>query len=245
MNALMGIGMIALVLATPAKAVEDYDACLDLIGSDADRAEREAGEWARFGGGAPARHCYALALLAIGAQSRGIDELLGTAIEEPGLEPEARADILIQAGELLMEEPDTVTTLVVAEQALRLDQWNVDALALRARVRLANGDSRSALRDLDAALQRQPGNARFLTLRAAANRRLDRHVEARDDASFATESDPGDASAWLERGRAEAALRDTNAARFSFLESIALDRDGSTGASAQRALQRMEAGIDD
>ena len=234
MNALMVIGMIALVVSTPAKAVEDYDACLDLIGSDADRAEREAGEWARFGGGAPARHCYALALLAIGAQSRGIDELLGMAIEEPGLEPEARADILIQAGEPLMEEPD-----------LRLDQWNVDALALRARVRLANGDSRSALRDLDAALQRQPGNARFLTLRAAANRRLDRHVEARDDASFATERDPGDASAWLERGRAEAALRDTNAARFSFLESIALDRDGSTGASAQRALQRMEAGIAD
>ena len=87
--------------ALPAQAVDDYDACLDLIATNPAQAEREAGDWARFGGAAPARHCYALALIAVGAESRGIDELLGIAVEEPDLEPNARADILAQAGDLL------------------------------------------------------------------------------------------------------------------------------------------------
>lgn len=235
----MGLALVA----GPAQAVEDYDACLDLIGSDAARAEREAGEWARFGGGPAARHCYALALVAIGAQSRGIDELLGIASEEPDLEPDARADILVQAGDLLIDEGNAVTAGIVAEQALRIDPRNPSAFVLRAKLKLGANDVRAAVRDLDSALARQPGDARFLALRASAHRRLGQHIEARDDASFATESDPGDASAWLERGRAEAALKDRNAARFSFLEAIALDREGKVGKSARTALQRMEAEI--
>ncbi|MEM7210888.1 MAG: tetratricopeptide repeat protein [Pseudomonadota bacterium] len=235
--------LTAVVQAGPAQAVEDYDVCLDMITTDAAGAEREAGEWARFGGGAPARHCYALALIAIGAQSRGIDELLGIAAEEPDLEAPARADILIQAGELLFEEGDQITANVVAEQALRLDARNAGALALRARVKLDAGDVRAALRDLEGALKERPGTARFLSLRASAHRRLGRNVAARDDAAFATEQAPGDASAWLERGRAEAALKDLNAARYSFLEAIDLDREGEIGQSARRALQRMDAGI--
>ena len=105
-----GIGLVVSIL--PARAVDDYDICLDMIASDPLRAEREAGEWARYGGGAGARHCYALALIAIGAPSRGIDELLGIAAEEPDLEPDARADILAQAGDLLLEEGDLVTANV-------------------------------------------------------------------------------------------------------------------------------------
>lgn len=246
LSGLWRIGTAAAVLAaSPALAIDDYDACLDLIATDAARAEREAGEWARYGGGPGARHCYALALIAIGAPSRGIDELLGIAAEEPDLEPDARADILVQAGDLLLDESDQVTASLVAEQALRLDPRNPSAFVLRAKLKLRAGDVREAVRDLDTALKARPGTARFLALRASGHRRLGSHIEARDDASFATEADPSDPSAWLERGRAEAALKDPHAARFSFLEAIALDRDGNVGKSAQRALQRMEAGLED
>ena len=237
------IGLVTSVL--PAHAVDDYDACLDLIATEPVRAEREAGDWARYGGGAAARHCYALALIAIGAQSRGIDELLGIAAEEQDLEPDARADILAQAGDLLLEEGDRVTATVVTEQALRLDARNAASLALRARLKLEAGDLRAAVRDLDEALRQNPSSSRFLSLRASAYRRLGRHIEARDDSAFATEASPGDAAAWLERGRNEAALKDRNAARFSFLEAIDLDRDGDIGKAARLALQRMEAGIEE
>ena len=246
LRALLGLSVVAMASAPasgPAWAVDDYDVCLEMIQTDPARAEREAGDWARYGGGAPARHCYALALIAIGAQSRAIDELLGIAAEEPDLEEPARADILIQAGEMLYDEGDQITATVVAEQALRLDTRNPGALALRARVKLDSGDVRAALRDLEDALKVRPGTARFLALRASAHRRIGRHLEARDDASFATEQAPKDASAWLERGRAEAALKDLHSARFSFLEAIDLDREGPIGEAARRALQGMEAGI--
>ena len=247
MRVLNGLLLTVLLLGAgaPAHAVDDYDQCLDLIGIDPARAEREAGEWARYGGGPAARHCYALALIAVGATSRGIDELLGLAAEEPDLEPDARADVLAQAGDLLLEDGDRLTATVVAEQALRLDARNAAALALRARLKLDQGELRAAIRDLDEALRQQPSSPRFLALRASAYRRLGQHIAARDDAAFATEAAPKDPAAWLERGRNEAALNDRNAARFSFLEAIELDRDGNIGAAARLALQRMEAGITD
>ena len=56
------------VFTGPARAVDDYDTCIAMIASDPGRAEREAGDWARYGGGGPAaRHCYALALIEVGA----------------------------------------------------------------------------------------------------------------------------------------------------------------------------------
>lgn len=245
LNCLILVGAVLGANILPARAVDDYDVCLDLIGSDPTRAEREAGEWARYGGGAAARHCYALALIAIGAQSRGIDELLGIAAEEPDLEPDARADVLAQAGDLLLEEGDRLTANIVVEQALRLDARNAASLSLRARLKLDSGDVRAAVRDLDEALKRNPASPRFLALRASAYRRLGRHIEGRDDAAFATEAAPNDPSAWLERGRNEAALKDRVAARFSFLEAIDLDREGEIGKAARLALQRMEAGIEE
>ena len=245
LNCLMLHGAVLVASVPPAYAVDDYDACLDLIGSDPARAEREAGDWARYGGGAGARHCYALALIAIGAPSRGIDELLGIAAEEPDLEPDARADILAQAGDLLLEEGDRLTANIVVEQALRLDARNAAGLALRARLKMETGEIRAAVRDLDEALKRNPSSPRFLSLRASAYRQLGRHIEGRDDAAFATEAAPNDPAAWLERGRNEAALKDLIAARYSFLEAINLDRGGEIGKAAQLALQRMEAGIEE
>ena len=237
--------LLAAQFVSPARAVEDYDYCLLLVETNPEQAQREAGDWARYGGGAPARHCYALALIAIGAPSRGIDELLGIVAEEPDLEPDARADILAQAGEMLLEEGDLVTATLVSEQAIRLDQRSAAALALRARLKLDAGELRAAVRDLGAALQQRPSSARFLALRASAHRRLGQLIEARDDAAFATEAAPKDPAAWLERGRVEAALKDRNAARYSFLQAIGLDREGEIGSAARLALQRMEAGIEE
>ena len=245
MRALTGLAAAGILWAGQASAVTDYDACIDLIAADPRQAEVEAGEWARFGGGAPARHCYALALVVTGAPSRAIDELLGIAAEEPDLEDPERADILGQAGNLLVQEGDMVTANVVAAQALRMDAKNPTALALRARLKLDAGEPRAAIRDLDAALQARPGVVDFLILRSTAHRQLSQFVEARDDAAFASEQAPNDAQVWLERGLAESALNDKVAARDSFLEAIALDREGLVGKSAQRALQRMDAGIVD
>ena len=239
---LAGLGLL---WAAEARAVDDYDACIALIAADPARAEIEAGEWARFGGGAPARHCYALALVAIGASLVAADEMIAIAQEEPGLPDEARADILVQAGELLLDGDVPVTAQIVADQAVLLSKGGADALGLRGAAKLAQGRPQTAFEDLNAALAAKPGTVRMLVRRAAAQRQLGNAVAARDDAVFASERAPDNADAWLERGRAEAALGVKPAARTSLLRAIALDRDGRVGRAAQLALQRMEAGITD
>ncbi|MEO1493751.1 MAG: hypothetical protein AAFV19_16485 [Pseudomonadota bacterium] len=236
--------VLAVGAAGPARAVEDYDTCLTLIGFDPAQAELEAGEWARFGGGAPARHCYALALIENGAPGRAIDELLDIVAEEGLLADQARAEILVQAGELLVEEGDLVTAGVVAAQAISLDGGTPGAAGLRASIRLRQNNPRGALEDLNTALAGGTSNPRLLILRASAYRAIDQFIAARDDAVFATELAPDFAEAWLERGRVEARLRDKRSARDSLLRAIDLDRGGRIGLAAQNALQRMEAGID-
>ena len=245
------IAALSLVmLASPVAAVETYDDCVAMIAADPHAAEQAAGDWARFGGGGPAaRHCYALALVAIGAPLRAADELLGIAAEEPELSDPARADILVQAGDLLVEAGDTVTAAIVAENAVRLTPKGAGALGLRASVRLAGRAFDAALRDLDTALVRAPEAPRLLMLRASAYRQTGKLIAARDDAGFATELAPDDPRAWLERGRIEARMNDRNGARRSLLRAIDLDRgDGSDtlgkiGKTARNVLQRMEAGL--
>lgn len=244
-----GAGVLAAALLAaggPAAAVEDYDACVALIGADAPRALREATEWARFGGGAPARHCLALALVAAGARSQAADELLAMAAEEPGLEPAARAAVLAQAGEMLVDEGDLETARAVSAQALSLAPDQPDAIALEASLRLARGDPAGAHRLLDLSLDSGRGTPpppRLLVLRAAAGRALDRLAAAREDARWATELAPDMASAWLERGRVAARLGDRADARSALLRAVELDRDGTIGEAARLAIGRMEAGI--
>ena len=244
------VAVIAAGLAAgPAAAVEDYDACLGLIEGDPARAEREAEAWVGLGGGAAARHCHALALIAIGAASRAVDELLGIAADEPGLAPEARAAVLVQAGEMLLDQGDSVTARAVAAQALALAPGDQDAAGLSAAAQLAEGDTAGAVRWLDEAIAGGAATPRLLLLRAAAQRRLGQLVAARDDAEHATELAPEMAAAWLERGRVAAALGDAPDARDALLRAVELDRTGGEpgeiGAAAQNALQRMEAGIAD
>lgn len=229
--------------AVPATAIEDYDACVRMIADTPDQAEREAAAWASAGGGAAARHCRALALIALGAASSAIDELLGIAAEEPGLTPEARAEVLVQAGEMLLDEGDGVMARAVAGQALALAPRERDAIGLSAAVLLSEGDASGALSELDSALAGGDATPRLLVLRAAAQRRLGSLVAARDDAEHATELAPESASAWLERGRVAAGLGDPADARKALLRAIELDRGGKLGMAAQNTLQRMEAGI--
>lgn len=237
--------LAAVLAAGPAAAVEDYDACVALIGTDARRAESESANWAAFGGSAPARHCHALALAAIGADTAAVNELLGIAAEEPDLEPKARAAILVQAGEMLVDQGETGTARTVAGQALRLVSGDRDALGLRASAYLAEGDLQSAMHDLDIAIAGGDPTARLLVLRAAAERRMGQLIDARDDASWATEIGPEMAITWLERGRVAARMDDKPTARDAFLRAIGLDREGDLGAAARLALQRMEAGIEE
>ena len=243
---ILSLGALFLAAAVPASAVEDYDACLTLIEQEPARAVTEAGDWVRYGnGGAEARHCYALALLATGAPLSAADELMAAASEEPGLSDLDRSNLMVQAGEILLDAGEDLSPAIIAAQALQIAPGNPAALVFRAAVRLQGSDIAGALTDLDAALAQGGETADLLTLRAAAKRRAGSATAARDDGIWATELDPDAPRAWLERGRAEAAVRDRHAARQSFLKVMDLARGTDLARAAQLALQRMDSGADD
>lgn len=223
-------------------AVETYDACTALVAADPARAVREAGTWSRYGGGAPARHCYAMALNESGAPGRAAAELVAIANEEPALEDRARAEIVVQAGDILLELGDVLSAGRLAQQALRLSPGLTVALRLSARGKMQTGALEGALRDLDRALEKTGARADLLALRASVNRQLGRLIAARDDAVYATEAMPEAPAGWLERGRVAIRMDDRDAARDALLRAISLDRDGATAQAAREALQRMETG---
>lgn len=240
--------ILALALAAtslPARAVDDYTTCLTLIELDKKNALTEAGEWARFGkGGVLARHCYALAMLANGAPLSAADELMAAAMQEPGLSDLERSNLFVQAGEILLDAGEDLSPAIAAEQAVKLAPKNPAAVGLRAAVKLQTGNHQAALADLDNAIALGGPNAELLTLRASARRLMGQGTAARDDALWATELDPNSARAWMERGRAEAMVKDRHGARQSFFKVMDLAKGTDLARAAQLALQRMDTGAD-
>jgi len=228
-------------IAGPATA-GTYDDCVALVGADPARAEVEAHRWVQAGGGTPAQHCRALALLAQGAGRRAAELMVTIAADDRTLPDEVRSEMLIEAGEIYLGLGELALGRGVAARALVLAREPRAALTLSARLKAEQGDWRGAVNDLDGALARGEPDAGLLVLRASARLHLGERAAARADLLRATGIAPELASVWLERGTLEALSGDRDAARAAWLKAIELDRDGTVGAAARLRLQKMEAG---
>ncbi len=218
-----------------------YDDCAALVATEPARAEVEAQRWVQAGGGTPARHCRALALLAQGAGRRAAELMVAIAADDRTLPDEVRSEMLIEAGEIYLGLGELGLGRDIASRALLLAREPRAALTLSARLKASRGDWRGAVNDLDGALARGEPDAGLLVLRASARLHLGERVAARGDLLWATEIAPELASLWLERGTLEALSGDRDAARAAWLRAIELDRDGTVGAAARLRLQMMEA----
>ena len=231
---------LAAALSTPAGSLT-YDDCVVMVATDPAKAEVEADRWSRADGGAPARHCQALALLAQGADAQAADLMIEIAATERTLPDEVRGTILVEAGDILLGLGALDAADRAASRALSLVQNPRGPLTLSARVKAERSDWRGAIDDLDRALAAGNPDPEILVLRASAQRQMGAQVAARSDLTWATELDPASPTLWLERG---ALAEDTGAkdeARAAYLKAIDLDRDGAVGAAAQLRLQRMDA----
>ena len=236
----IAILMLAGGLAGPATA-GPYDDCVALVATDPARAELEAHRWAQAGGGSPARHCRALALLALGAGHRAAELMVAIAADDRTLPDEVRSEMLIEAGEIYLSLSELDLGRSVASRALLLARVPRAALTLSARLKAEQSDWRGAVNDLDGALARGEPDAGLLVLRASAWLHLGERAAARGDLLQATGIAPELASIWLERGALEALSGDRDAARAAWLRAIELDRDGVVGEAARLRLQKMEA----
>ena len=191
----------ALVLAPCSAQAADADVyanCLRLAREVPNLAIQQADAWRGKGGGAPAVHCQAVALLTLKQyEDAGLKlELLADEVERPDL----RGGALGQAAQAWLNAGKRERAAELLNKAIALRPNDPELLIDRAGT--AAGDKRlpDAIGDLDRAIAIAPRRDDALVLRASAKRALNDLAGARADADAAVAANPKNGEALLERG---------------------------------------------
>ncbi len=219
----------------------EYERCLGLLRRDPFNARSLAESWEARGGGEGARHCGALALLALGEPERAAERLeqLGRASSAGAA---ARASVFAQAGQAWMLAGDGSRAFGAATMALVLAPDDPELLLDRAVALGTLGRYAEALEDVNRVLALGPDRAEAWVFRAAAHRRLDRVEQAAKDVARALALAPDNAEAMLERGIIRQMAGDTAGAKADWEQAVRLAPDSATADLALQNLALNEAG---
>jgi tetratricopeptide (TPR) repeat protein len=219
----------------------EYESCLTLLRSDPEGALSSADAWERRGGGEGARHCIALAQLALGEADRAAERLERLASDSQASNA-ARAAVYAQAAQAwtLAEQPGRA--YAACTLALTLSPTDPALLVDRALAAASLGRYGETLLDLDAALAVDPARPDTLVFRAAALRHLDRQADALQAVQQALALDPQQPEALLERGILKQLKGDTAGARADWQRTVASAPDSPAADLARQNLALNEAG---
>ncbi|HTW27068.1 MAG TPA: tetratricopeptide repeat protein [Acetobacteraceae bacterium] len=219
----------------------EYEHCLDMLGSDPAGANDLAESWEATGGGDGAKHCRALAQIALGDPATGAAmlEALGGSSTAAGA---ARAAIYGQATQAWIMAGDANRAYGSATLALSLSPDDPELLIDRAIAAAQLEQFAEATDDLTRALALDPRRPDALVYRAAAWRHLDQPARAEADIDRAIALDPGNADALLERGILRQLRGDRDGARADWEQAEHLDPDSATADLAQQDLALLDAG---
>ena len=235
---------LLLLLGSAAQAAIDherqYRSCLALVHQKPEEAFESALAWRDQGGGAPAEHCAALALLELGKHDQAAMRLEALA-EALGPEGKVRpAAIWAQAGNvwLLGGYPDQA--LAAIDRGLALEPERAPLLVDRARVLGELGRHAEALGDLDRALALDPRDDDAHAFRASALRQLGRLEEALAAANASLRLNQNNPSARLERGMARMQMADIAGARADWIETATRHAGTPAADAAQAMLEELD-----
>jgi tetratricopeptide (TPR) repeat protein len=226
--------------AVSASATFSYDGCLKMADRRPEQAYEEAMAAKDEGGGIPAEHCAAVALVGLKQYveaGRRLDELA----RRPGIESnELRADLLGQAGNawILAGQPELAQASFTA--ALALLPGQAPFLIDRARASAALQKWAAAETDLTAALNAEPGSLEALVLRAGARRAQNNLKGAIGDVTQALLLDPDNVEALVERGLISMRQGNKGAARKDFAAVLAAAPESDAAASARKAIEKID-----
>ncbi|HZL58756.1 MAG TPA: tetratricopeptide repeat protein [Stellaceae bacterium] len=193
-----------------------YDDCLAETRRDPKAAFATAENWRQAGGGFPAQHCAAIALLGLkqyAEAAKRLEELAGIMMRQPA---ELRAGALDQAGQAWLLAGNPAAAKIDFDGALTFAPRNAEFLIDRAEAYTDAGRYWEAIDDLNRALDLAPKNPIALLYRASAYRNAggDDGLElALADAEAALKLEPDWSPALLERGNIRRLKGDTKGAR--------------------------------
>jgi tetratricopeptide (TPR) repeat protein len=216
-----------------------YRHCIALARQTPQEGWEEALAWTSLGGGDPARHCAAIALIGLRQLEEGALRLEDLAQSSHGA-PTLRAGMLAQAGQawLLAKNPERAYADQTA--ALALVPGAPDLLVDRAESLAEAKNYKDALADLDQAIAATPDRVDALTFRAAAKRYLDDLQGAAADIDQALKIDPLYQDAWLERGMVKRLTGDDAGARQAWLKVLELAPTSAAADTARRNIELMD-----
>ncbi len=195
-----------LVAAAPAGDTQRYSACISQVKAAPEAALERATGWRADGGGVPAMHCQALALIELGNPARAAG-VLDAAAQALGPEPKAKGfagDIWAQAGNAWLLAGDSGRAIARLTTALGLlpesGEGRVNALVDRARAFADQTGWEQVIADLNRAAELAPSNADVFLLRATAKRRSGDLGGARSDIEMAGSLAPDNVDVLVERG---------------------------------------------
>ena len=217
-----------------------YRSCLAIVAETPEEGLESAMAWRDHGGGFPARHCLALALVALGQPKQAALRLQYLAQDMQQRKPALQAQILGQAGNawLLAERPTEARTALTA--ALTRAPQNIDLLIDRARAQAALGAYADAFMDLDLAVALDPERMDAVVFRAAARRHLGDLQRALEDVELALALAPDLTEALIERGILRQMAGDQGGARADWLKVLETAPATAAADLARRHLEALD-----
>ena len=228
---------------TNAGGVARYQDCIGLISIAPGTAFEAAIAWEAEGGGPPARHCTALALIALGSEEEGASRLEALA-QEPGAgEPPLLAEILAQAASawILVGRPAQAER--VLDRAIKLSPANPDLFLARAEARALQEKGRDARADVDRAIKLNPLEPEAYVFRANLKRNQSQTADALVDLTTALDLAPQNLNALMERGQLHEAKGDKSAARRDYIAVLRWGEEGPSVEAARAALERLDVNL--
>ena len=228
----------ALPPAPPTDA-QHYDRCLQVAHSDPRKAYDDAEAWRVIGGGFPAQHCAAVALIGLRKYTEAATKLEALANAMMTAGPEMRGGAMEQAGQawLLAGRPNEAKSAFDA--ALGFQPKDPELLIDRAEAYALSGRYFDSIDDLNTVLERTPNRVDALVYRASAYRQLSSLDLASDDIDRALRLDPNSVSGLLERGNLRRLKNDDAGAKADWQQVLKLAPGTPAAASAQSNLAQF------
>lgn len=230
-------------IVMPAAAIDNqaqYQACMSLLDRDPAGALDSAVAWEKQGGGDPARHCKALALIRTGQVEDGALELERVAEAMPQVKAPLAAELFAQAGQAWVKAGNPQRALYAQNQGLKLNPKDVELLIDRALTYGAAGMYFEALDDLNVASDLVPDNPDVYAMRAAAYRQLENPDLAEDNIDQALRISPSHPGALLERGYLRRSKGDLEGARTDWLAVIQVMPGTDIANEAQKNIEKLD-----
>lgn len=209
-----------------------YRGCMELADSDPGRALDQAEARRKAGGGTPAGHCAAVALVRLGRFEDGAGRFEALAGETN--RADLRAGLLDQAAGARLLQGSAEKALPLLDAAIRIAPADAPLRLGKAQALAGLGRYQDAVGELDRAIALEPSLADAYAFRASALRRLNREDAALADLERALSLEPQHAEALLERGILRQLRGNRSGARADW-ETLVAVAPKSAAADAARA----------